>query len=118
MINSEILRTLQQLEVELHQAATRQNLSRLNELLHSDLEEFGRSGRRYSHSEVLSECTTNSEHPDVVSKDFKLKNIGEGIVLLTYISAHKDVSGDLHRNTLRSSLWLLGDNGGKKMRFH
>jgi len=112
-----LLGTLQQLETELHQADTRRNKARLDELLHPEFEELGRSGRRYSREEILTEFSADMEYPQIVSMNFSVASIGEGIALLTYISAHKSQSGHLHRNTLRSSLWVLGDTGWK-MRFH
>ena len=114
---SEILQSLRQLEIELHQSETRANISRLAELLHPDFEEFGRSGKVYSRSDILAESWGDQELPDIQSGEFKATEIGEGIVLLTYVSAHRGESGELKRRALRSSLWVLGDVGWQ-MRFH
>lgn len=113
----DLLRTLQQLETELHRLETRRDRSRLEELLHPDFEEFGRSGRTFSREEVLAEFSDVTEYPSVVAKNFKVEAIGKNAALLTYTSAHAGRSGNLHRYTLRSSLWMRGDRGWQ-MRFH
>ena len=117
MAMSEILATLRHLETELHRAETRINSSRLNELLHPEFIEFGRSGRVYSRAEILSELTESEEHPEVEARDFRLVELEPDVVLLTYISAHRNESGLLQRNALRSSVWQLGPSGWQ-MRFH
>jgi hypothetical protein len=55
--------------------------------------------------------------PDVHSSDFDLVVLGEGVALLTYLSAHMNVSGNLHRHTLRSSIWVR-TAAGWQIRFH
>jgi hypothetical protein len=114
---SDLLETLQELETELHQLATRCNTSRMEELLHPQFEEFGRSGRRYSRAEVLTEFTADTDYPRIVSMDFSVRTVGDGVALLTYRSAHRDESGDLHRHTIRSSVWVLRADGWQ-MLFH
>jgi len=118
MVDEEDLQTLKQLEVELHQSATRRNASRMQELLHDEFEEFGRSGRRYTRREVLNEfVSADAVLPAVHAEDFEFKRLAECVVLLTYMSAHLDSSGAAHRYTLRSSLWVRSA-GGWQMRFH
>lgn len=114
---SALLEELRLLEVELHRLETRKNVARLEELLHPDFEEFGRSGRRFTRDFVLAEFTNISEYPEVVSRDFRLMEVADGVALLTYVSAHRLDSGELHRYTLRSSLWVRGDHGWQ-MLFH
>lgn len=117
MTDNELLETLQKLEIELHQENTRRDISRLAALLHPQFAEFGRSGRRYARNDVLSELPGDQGFPQIVSQDFKLEMLAQNVVLLTYLSAHKDASGKLHRFTLRSSLWLYTEQGWQ-MRFH
>jgi hypothetical protein len=114
---AELLETLQQLETELHQLETRRNVSRLEELLHPDFEEFGRSGRIFSRMDALGEFSEITAYPSVVAKNFKVDAFSEGAALMTYTSAHVGPSGDLHRHTLRSSLWMRGAHGWQ-LRFH
>lgn len=118
MGNADLLDVLRQLEVELHLEATRSNTARMDMLLHPDFEEFGRSGRRFTRDETLAEFTNSGAHlPKVVSDCFEVSQLGENMALLTYVSAHEDESGHLHRFSLRSSLWVLTSQGWK-MRFH
>jgi hypothetical protein len=108
---------LKELETELHRLETRRNVARLNELLDPDFEEFGRSGRNFSREEILQEFSDITEFPKVVAQNFRLHEIGEHAALLTYTSAHVGPSGELHRFTNRSSVWVRGIDGWK-MRFH
>jgi len=112
-----LLHELTALETELHSLDTRRDVSRMDELLHPEFEEFGRSGRKYSRDEVLSEVTAETKYPRVVATGFELAELGKGVALLTYISAHRTEAGEIHRCTLRSSLWLR-NNEGWRIRFH
>ena len=86
-------------------------------LLHPDFVEFGRSGTPYSRADVLEEYGPDSTLPAIRSEHFKVVNLGGGIALLTYVSAHLDADGNAHRHTLRSSIWVLTEVGWQ-MRFH
>jgi len=114
---SVLLQELSALESELNRADTRRDRSRMKQLLHPDFEEFARSGRKYSRDEVLSEFTVETNYPSVVSTEFSIADLSEGVALLTYRSAHQNASGELHRHTRRSSLWVRTD-AGWQMRFH
>src|SRR5262245_6999986 len=114
---SDLRELLCQLETELHLTATRRNQVRLQELLHPNFEEFGRSGRRYSRDEVLYEVVTEREFAPIHAQDFELTELNEEVALLTYRSAHFDSVGNLYRHTLRSSVWVRTASGWK-MRFH
>jgi len=115
---SDLLERLRALETELHRLETRQNRSRLERLLHPDFVEFGRSGRRYSRSEVLAEFSGPGAALEAVhAEHFELVELAHGAVLLTYLSAHKTATGELHRHTLRSSVWLETETGWR-IRFH
>lgn len=111
------LEELRQLEIELHRLETRRNAARLGELLHPNFVEVGRSGRRFTRDEILDEFTNIARYPDVVSRDFRVVEISDGVALLTYVSAHRLASGELQRHTLRSSLWVR-DRSGWRMLFH
>lgn len=105
------------LERELHKLETRRNRKRMEALLHPDFVEFGRSGIRYTRDEILDEFGPERTLPAIHSNDFQTAEVAEGVVLLTYVSAHVDAAGNRHRHTLRSSLWVLAD-AGWQMRFH
>ena len=112
-----LLDELSALETELHSLDTRLDVSRMEELLHPQFEEFGRSGRKYCRDEALSEFTSGTDCPRVVATGFEVAELGDGVALLTYKSAHRTESGKIHRCTLRSSLWLRTDEGWR-LRFH
>ena len=113
-----LLDTLRRLEVELHGEATRRDTTRMDELLHPEFEEFGRSGRRFTRQDTLAEFTApGTRLPPVVADGFRITTFGDRLALLTYVSAHLDRSGHPYRYTLRSSLWVLTADGWQ-MRFH
>jgi len=113
-----LLERLRILETELHRLETRQNAKRLEQLLHPDFVEFARSGRRYSRSEVLAEFSgLGAALAPVRAENFELAELGDGVALLTYSSAHESPTGELDRLTLRSSLWVETESGWQ-MRFH
>lgn len=105
------------LEKELHRIETRRNRARMEMLLHPDFVEFGRSGQRYSRADILDEFGPTSTFPMVCSRNFEIADLGVGVVLLTYVSAHEDADGKQSRHTLRSSLWVRTEMGWQ-IRFH
>jgi hypothetical protein len=113
-----LLERLRELETELHRLETRQDRKRLEQLLHPDFVEFARSGRRYARNEVLAEFSAEGAVLEAVrAQDFELVELARGLALLTYSSAHEGPSGELHRRTLRSSLWVETETGWR-IRFH
>lgn len=115
--NDELLNLLRGLEVELHQQVTRRDPARLGALLHAEFEEFGRSGLRYSRSDVLLEFSGVDVLPQIAASDFAMRSVSPDVALLTYISAHVDESGALSRPTLRSSVWVRS-TAGWQLIFH
>ena len=59
-----------------------------------------------------------TDYPPIFAEGFKLAQISEGAVLLTYKSFQHDVQGRAVRCTERSSIWLLTEKAGWQMRFH
>jgi len=119
MNHAGLLEELRGLETEMHLGPTRRNRERMLALLHPDFVEFGRSGRRYSLEEILTELTGDSgiAFPVIRSWGFELAALAEGVALLTYVSAHEHADGKLHRHSLRSSVWVRTDSGWQ-VRFH
>jgi hypothetical protein len=112
-----LLEQLRALEVDLHRPETRRNVTRLDQLLHPAFIEFARSGRLYTRDEVLHEFSAGGELEPVHAQDFALAELGPGVALLTYRSAHRSPTGTLYRHSLRSSIWVETDRGWV-MRFH
>ena len=101
-----LLTTIQRLEVELHHPGVRCDVARLQQLLHPDFHEVGRSGREYDRPTVVQVLNEEQPSPQVISDNFSLKQLSPDTVLLTYRSATRAVENCLERHTLRSSIWV------------
>jgi len=102
--------TLQSLEVELHHPGVRCDAQRLEQLLHADFHEVGRSGRKYDRATVIRFLAEQSTPPSVTSDDFAVRSLAPGVALLTYRSAHRRSDGALENHTLRSSVWVQAES--------
>jgi len=102
----ELLSTLQALEIELHHPGAGCSSARLQELLHGEFREVGRSGREYDRSIVLDRLSVQEDRPSVVSDGFSVSQLAPNTALLTYRSAHRQEDGSLANHTLRSSVWV------------
>lgn len=102
---NELLDKITSLETELHHNGTLCHPARLEELLHQDFFEVGKSGRVYDRSTVLRFLAAQDDAPPTISDTFELKKLSETIVLLTYRSAGRLPNGELGEHALRSSVW-------------
>ena len=114
---SSLLQELQPLEVALHHPGVRCSRERLELLLHPEFHEVGRSGRTYNRETVVSHLAAQQAHPVVTSDSFTVSELGPGVALLTYRSAHVEAEGQLVNHTLRSSVWLK-TAAGWQLRYH
>jgi hypothetical protein len=112
-----LLSELQALEVELHHPGVRCSRSRLEQLLHPDFHEVGRSGRPYDRETVIEYLASVEAHPLVASDAFALVELGPEVALLTYRSAHVEQGNTLGNHTFRSSVWLRS-SAGWQLRYH
>jgi hypothetical protein len=112
-----LLFKLQTLEVELHHPGVRCNRERLEQLLHPDFHEVGRSGQAYIRETIINFLSSQDSQPIVVSEGFAVAKLGSETALLTYRSAHVDSTNTLVNHTLRSSLWIKTDVGWQ-LRYH
>ena len=101
-----LLSELQALEVELHHPGVGCNIPRLQQILHAEFQEVGRSGREYDHATVLKFLSAQESPPSVVSSGFSVCQLAPDVALLTYRSAHRKEDGSLASHTLRSSVWV------------
>ncbi|WP_176256879.1 nuclear transport factor 2 family protein [Derxia lacustris] len=101
-----LLVTIQALEVELHHPGVRCDVQRLEQLLHKDFHEVGRSGREYDRVTVVRFLSEQKASTQVISENFNLQQLERGVSLLTYRSAHLKLNGTLENHTLRSSVWV------------
>ena len=112
-----LLADIQALEVELHHPGIRCDAARLEQLLHPDFHEVGRSGREYDRATVIRFLAEEGGPASVVSSNFRLFPMGSDAALLTYRSAHRRPDGTLETHTLRSSLWVK-EGALWKLRYH
>ncbi|MFI8415663.1 DUF4440 domain-containing protein [Serratia sp. NPDC078593] len=112
---ADLLAVIKAMEIQLHQPVTRSNIAAVSELLHDDVEEIGRSGQCYDKRNTLMALQIESGQTTIFSDGFKLAQITEGLVLLTYRSFHRSAEGSMSRNMLRSS---GEDNDRWQIRFH
>ena len=103
---SSLVSELQALEVELHHPGLRCDAARLEQLLHADFHEIGRSGRAYGRTTVLRFLAERASPPSVLSDGFSASLVAPGVALLTYRSVHRQDDGSLANHTLRSSVWV------------
>lgn len=106
-----LLQHLRALEVELHHPGARCSRERLEQLLHPDFHEVGRSGRAYDRETVVDHLVQQHTPPVVVSDAFSVAELSPGVALLTYRSAHVEAGRGLVNHALRSSIWLKMDSG-------
>ncbi|MBF5005857.1 nuclear transport factor 2 family protein [Diaphorobacter caeni] len=116
-MNAALTLQLSRLEAELHQPVIRANAARVMELLHSEFEEIGQSGQKYSRDAVVEALSNESLAGDMVADAYAVTELGPGVALLTYRAAHQHQNGTRSRHTLRSSIWLLVD-GQWQLRYH
>ena len=112
-----LLQELQALEIELHHPGVRCSRERLGQLLHPQFHEIGRSGRAYNRETIVNFLATQETKPVVVSDTFSVAELGPGVALLTYRSAHLENGNILVNHTLRSSIWVQ-TNAGWQLRYH
>ena len=112
-----MLEELERLERELHEPPVRGSVERLSELLHADFQEFGRSGRHFSRSDILRELPQEDGSSRVWSGGYTLQYATSESALVLYKSAHIEEDGSLNSFSVRSSFWVK-DGGRWKMLFH
>ncbi len=116
-IQAQLQAQIQALEVELHHPGVRCSRARLEQLLHPQFHEVGRSGRAYSRETVIEFLLSQAAPPDVRPEHFLLAELAPGVVLLTYRSAQGQADSQQVNHTLRSSVWLRS-GGSWQLRYH
>lgn len=110
-MSAERLETLQRLETELHAHSTRTDRVRLEELLHAEFVEIGRSGRLWRREDSILALLAESEHPFPETADWEMHDVGPDLVMLTY-RVISPASGSRH-----ASLWDLS-GPRPRLRYH
>jgi hypothetical protein len=117
MQDDPLLQVLRSLEVEMHQPQVRSDRARMEQLLHPEFLEIGRSGAIYTRADVLKEFARQPLSYTVWSQDFAVTRIAPMTAMLLYRSAHIDHAGSLDRHTMRASIWQSTEQGWQ-VRFH
>jgi hypothetical protein len=102
---------IQRLESELHHPGVPCSRERLEQLLHPDFHEVGRSGRPYDRETVIRYLAAQLAPPDVQAFGHRLHVLAPDCVLLTFRSHQRAGDGRVTNEALRSSIWRLGDPG-------
>lgn len=112
-----LLEQLQALELELHHPGVRCSRERLQQLLHPDFHEVGRSGRAYDRATIIDFLCSQVVQPAVQSDGFVAVELASNVALLTYRSV-QIMAGEQHTNhALRSSVWIKSATGWQ-LRYH
>ena len=103
---------IEALEKELHHPGVPCTRARLEQLLHPDFHEVGRSGNPYDRATVINYLASVTQAPAVVSNRFVLTPLSEGCVLLTFQSRQTPADpASAPMVTHRSSIWCQGPAG-------
>lgn len=103
-VNLQLFELICHLEVSLHQASTRRSAQLLQQLLHDEFLEIGRSGERYDKTQTVA-ALINEDVEAITAYSFQLALLTKDCALLTYRSEVIDSDGRAAKKTLRSSIW-------------
>jgi hypothetical protein len=101
-----LLDELRALELEVHHPGRCTSRDRLDELLHPDFHEVGRSGSPYDRERTIGLLLNRADPLPVASGGFKLELLASDTALLTFGTALIQADGSLAHHTLRASLWM------------
>lgn len=117
MTTNPLLELLRTLELEVHHPGSCRDPARLDQLLHPDFHEVGRSGKPYDRQCTISLLLNRTDPLPVVAGGFALEQLAAQSALLTFGTALRQADGTLAHHTLRMSLWLH-DGGRWRLRYH
>jgi len=100
-----LLEELQALEAELHHPGSRCSRARLEQLLHPQFHEVGRSGQAYTRDTVIGYLASVTAQPAVEADQYAVMALADGCALLTYRSARRLPDGTRAEHALRASVW-------------
>lgn len=118
MDKNDLLTHLRQLETALHSSEVRCSAEKLSGLLDNSFEEIGYSGRRFDKRTILGALTDEEGSTAIWSQDFELSILGGGVAIISYRSARVDHEGALSRYAYRTSVWICGEAGNWRLRYH
>lgn len=98
-----MIELLLKLEMSLWIDETRNSKEYLNQILHDDFKEFGKSGKVYNKSDILTD-TDNNMNTKFPFKNLEVKQIDEKSFLITYEAEIIQNSKSIKSN--RASIWV------------
>ncbi|KAA3631812.1 MAG: DUF4440 domain-containing protein [Calditrichaeota bacterium] len=112
-ISENLINELRSLEESLWIESTRFDLAYMENILHKDFFEFGRSGSVYTRKSCLEipACEIKAKLP---LDNFLVHYLSENCIMVTYIT--KDQLNN-YKVVNRSSIWIKSEDGWK-LRFH
>ena len=114
IITDQDIKEIEKLEESLWKSETRFDSEYMDQLLHADFFEFGRSGRIYQRQDTLDVVSAEEIKIQLPLKNFSVHTVDDNSVLVTYIS---EVMYEELEVGNRTSLWVKTEEGWK-LRFH
>ena len=93
------------LETTLHKKNVRNSPDAVAALLADDFMEFGRSGTIYTKTTIIELLKGETGDSQVTVENFQTRELGPGVVLVTYISSKPAGIHEVRIRVLRSSIW-------------
>ncbi len=106
------------LEAELHHPGSGCTLARLEQLLHPDFHEVGRSGARYDRRTVIDFLASGAARRQVRAGGHRARPMAPGWALLHYHSLQVEADGRRVLGALRSSIWAQNGDGTWQLYYH
>lgn len=98
------------LECELLSPRVRHSDVRLRELLADEFVEFGASGRIYDKRSIIDALVQAESTESFEVDNFRMVTCSDDMAFVTYSCAATSATGEVIRNSNRSSLWKRIDN--------
>lgn len=93
------------LETSLHKKNIRNSPDAVAALLADNFMEFGSSGRTYTKTTIIELLKGETVDSRVIVENFESRELGPGVVLVTYVSCRPVGINGKVRRALRSSIW-------------
>jgi len=106
-----------ELETSLHKLQVRNTPEAVAGLLADDFIEFGSSGRIFNKVAIIEALKAEVVDQHVVVENFRVRELGPGVALVTYVASKPAGGGPTGVRTLRSSVWQHADHTWR-MTFH
>nr|WP_314265010.1 DUF4440 domain-containing protein [uncultured Moellerella sp.] len=113
-----LFKRLHRYETKLHSPLHRKDFAFLQQIIHADFFEFGRSGGETNKQLTLDALLGSDDFTPIFSTDFNFSRLSHQSVLLTYLSYQLDDNQLKIKYTNRSSIWVKISADHWQLRFH